>query len=94
MAKKLVDEMTDRWKPEQYRDTYHSDLMKLIDKRIKAGKTEIITEPEKEREKPAKGNVLDLMALLQRSVRAKGQSATQSKRSSVKQERFPRRKSA
>ena len=94
MAKKLVDEMTERWKPEQYRDTYHSDLMKLIDKRIKAGKTEIITETDEEREKPAKGNVLDLMALLQRSVRAKGQAASQSKRSSVKQERFPRRKSA
>jgi DNA end-binding protein Ku len=92
MAKKLVDEMTERWKPDQYRDTYHSDLMKLIDKRIKAGKTEIITETDEEREKPAKGNVLDLMALLQRSVRAKGQAASQSKRS--KQERFPRRKSA
>ena len=46
MAKKLVDEMTDRWKPERYRDTYHDDLMKLIDKRIKAGKTEIITETD------------------------------------------------
>ena len=93
MAKKLVDEMTERWKPEQYRDTYHSDLMKLIDKRIKAGKTEVITEIDEEGEKPAKGNVLDLMALLQRSVRAKGQAAS-AKRSAVKQERYPRRKSA
>ena len=93
MAKKLVDEMTERWKPEQYRDTYHSDLMKLIDKRIKAGKTEVITEIDEEGEKPAKGNVLDLMALLQQSVRAKGQSAS-AKRSAVKQERYPRRKSA
>ena len=76
MAKKLVDEMTERWKPEQYRDTYHSDLMKLIDKRIKAGKTEVITETDEEGEKPAKGNVIDLMALLKRSVQAKGQSAS------------------
>ena len=49
MAKKLVDEMTDRWKPERYRDTYHDDLMKLINKRIKAGKTEIITEADERR---------------------------------------------
>ena len=94
MAKKLVDEMTDRWKPERYRDTYHDDLMKLIDKRIKTGKTEIITETDKEEEKPARDNVIDLMALLKRSVRAKGQSVSQPKRSSVKQERYPRRKSA
>ena len=37
MAKKLVEEMTEPWKPEQYHDTYHDDLLKLIDKRIKAG---------------------------------------------------------
>ena len=94
MAKKLVDEMTDRWKPERYRDTYHDDLMKLIDKRIKAGKTEVITETDKGKEKPARDNVIDLMTLLKRSVRTKGQSVSPSKRSSTKQERYPRRKSA
>ena len=93
MAKKLVEEMTEPWKPQRYRDTYHDDLMKLIDKRIKAGKTEVITEPEAEedQEKPARGEVIDLMALLKRSVRTKGQS---SKRSSIQQEKHPRRKSA
>lgn len=94
MAKKLVEEMTEPWKPERYRDTYHDDLMKLIDKRIKAGKTEVITEADAEehQEKPARGEVIDLMALLKRSVQAKGQSS--SKRSSIPQERHPRRKSA
>lgn len=94
MAKKLVEEMTEPWKPERYRDTYHDDLMKLIDKRIKAGKTEVITEPEAEedQEKPARGEVIDLMALLKRSVQAKGESST--KRSLIQQERHPRRKSA
>jgi DNA end-binding protein Ku len=94
MAKKLVEEMTEQWKPERYRDTYHDDLMKLIDKRIKAGKTEVITEAEEEedQEKPARGEVIDLMALLKRSVQAKGQSSA--KRSLIQQERHPRRKSA
>ena len=57
MAKKLVEEMTDQWKPEGYRDTYHEDLLKLIDKRIKAGKTEVITEADADEneEKPARG---------------------------------------
>ena len=96
MAKKLVDEMTDRWKPERYRDTYHEDLMKLIDKRIKAGKTEVITEAtagEKEA-RASKGNVIDLMALLKRSVQSRGQARARSKSASKKQERHPRRKSA
>jgi DNA end-binding protein Ku len=96
MAKKLVEEMTERWKPERYRDTYHDDLMKLIDKRIKAGKTEVITEPEADEqlEKPAKGEVIDLMALLKKSVKAKEHSPSPSRHSSKPQERSPRRKSA
>lgn len=96
MAKKLVDEMTDQWKPERYRDTYHDDLMKMINKRIKAGKTEIITDADEDdgEVKPVRGEVIDLMALLKRSVQAKGQSPSQSKRSSIKQDRYLRRKSA
>ena len=96
MAKKLVDEMTDQWKPERYRDTYHDDLMKMINKRIKAGKTEIITDADEDdgEEKPVRGEVIDLMALLKRSVQAKGRSSSQSKRPSIRQEQYPRRKSA
>jgi len=95
MAKKLVEEMTEPWKPEQYHDTYHDDLMKLIDKRIKARKTEVNTEAEADDdEKPARGEVIDLMALLKRSVRAKGQSPSKSSRASKRQEPHPRRKSA
>ena len=96
MAKKLVEEMTEPWKPERYRDTYHDDLMKLIDKRIKAGKTEVITasEADEDERKPAKGEVIDLMALLKRSVQAKGQLPSRSKRPSSKPEQHPLRKSA
>jgi len=94
MAKTLVDEMSEPWKPERYRDTYHEDLMKLIDKRIKAGKTEVITEVDEHETEPVRGEVIDLMALLKRSVEAKGRSSSRSKRSSLKQDRHPHRKSA
>lgn len=95
MAKKLVDEMTDKWEPERYGDTYHDDLMKLIDKRIKAGKTEVITKADEDAEqKPVRGEVIDLMALLKRSVQEKGQSSSRSKRASVKPDRHSRRKVA
>ena len=85
MAVKLVEEMTGDWNPKDYRDTYHEDLLKLIDKRIKAGQTEIIstTDASEADEEPSRGNVVDLMALLKRSVqdKAKGRrfASTQSR---------------
>ena len=73
MARKLVEGMSARWKPEELRDTYHEDLLALIEKRVKAGQTEMVTEPSPEEGKrPAKGEVIDLMALLKKSVEAKG----------------------
>lgn len=79
MAVKLVEEMTGDWNPQDYHDTYHEDLLKLIDKRIKAGETEVITAeaPEAE-EKPSLGNVVDLMALLKRSVQDKSRRRSSS----------------
>jgi DNA end-binding protein Ku len=68
MALRLIDDMADEWQPAKYHDTYHEDLLKRIEEKIKAGQTEEITEPEKE-EKPAKGaDVIDLMSLLRKSV--------------------------
>jgi len=72
MALRLIDDMADEWQPGRYHDTYHEDLMKRIEDKIKAGQTEEITAPEKE-ERPAKGaEVVDLMALLRKSVEGGG----------------------
>src|SRR3989440_12177760 len=68
MALRLIEDMADEWKPEKYHNTYHEDLLKRIEEKVKAGQTEEITEPEKE-EKAAKGaEVIDLMSLLKKSV--------------------------
>jgi DNA end-binding protein Ku len=81
MALRLIDDMADEWQPAKYHDTYHEDLLKRIEEKIKAGQTEEVTEPEKE-DKAAKGaDVIDLMSLLRKSVEggkkapAKGRSA-------------------
>ena len=97
MATKLVEEMTDSWDPEKYHDTYHEDLMNLIEKRVKAGQTEVVTEPEAEEEKPKQAEVVDLMALLKRSVQEKGQpqkKTSRTSRAAGRHERTTRRKSA
>jgi len=75
LAKRLVDDMTERFDPEQYKDTYHEDLMARIKEKIKLGQTNEITKPEPE-EKGARrsAEVVDLAALLKESL-AKGGSA-------------------
>jgi DNA end-binding protein Ku len=76
MARKLVEGMTTKWKPDEYHDTYHEDLLALIEKRIQAGQTEVVTEPSEEEEerRPAQGEVIDLMALLKKSVETKAKA--------------------
>ncbi|RYF04786.1 MAG: Ku protein [Oxalobacteraceae bacterium] len=68
MAKALVEGMSEKWKPQQYHDTYREDIMALIKKKVAANQTKTITEPEPEQDKPAKSNVIDLVALLQASL--------------------------
>jgi DNA end-binding protein Ku len=73
MALRLVEDMAGEWQPSKYHDSYHEDLLKRIEEKVKAGQTEEITEPEKE-EKPARGaEVIDLMSLLKKSVQKKPQ---------------------
>jgi DNA end-binding protein Ku len=91
MALRLVDDMADEWKPERYHDTYHEDLMTRIEEKIKAGQTEAITAPEKE-QRPAKGaEVIDLMALLKKSVEGGRKGARTEKEQGQERERKPRR---
>jgi DNA end-binding protein Ku len=68
LAQRLVDDMTVEWKAGDYRDTYRDDLMARIKAKIKAGETEVLTEPGETAE-PARGaEVIDLMAALKRSL--------------------------
>jgi len=76
MARMLVDDMSSAWDPEQYKDEFKSAVMGLVAKKVKAGKTETVIEPQEE--SPAYAdNVIDLTELLQRSLKGKsgGKSA-------------------
>jgi len=71
MALRLIDDLADKWEPARYHDTYHEDLLKRIQEKVKAGQTEEVTEPEKAA-RPKKGaDVIDLMSLLKKSVEQK-----------------------
>ena len=68
MAKRLIEDMADDWKPGEYHDTYHEDLLRRIEEKVKAGETEEVTAPEKEEKAAKSAEVLDLMSLLKKSV--------------------------
>jgi len=68
MALSLVEGMAEEWKPAQYHDSYHDDVLALVQKKIKAGQTKTITAAEPERKAASSGNVIDLVALLQQSL--------------------------
>jgi DNA end-binding protein Ku len=72
MAEKLIEEMTEPWKPQKYHDTYREDLMKRINEKVRNKETHTLTEPE-EAAKPRKtAEIIDLMAVLKQSLEKGG----------------------
>jgi DNA end-binding protein Ku len=69
MAEKLVAAMEDDFKPEKYEDDYRRDLMKLIQKKAKAGELNRVSEtPEEKPPRPSTAKIIDLAALLANSL--------------------------
>ena len=70
LAERLVADMAEHWKPEEFKDTYHQDLMRRINEKIKKRETLQITEADDSAaEKPRSAQVIDLAALLQESLK-------------------------
>jgi DNA end-binding protein Ku len=69
LAERLVEDMTEEWKPERYHDTYRDDLMKRIETLATKGRTRAVKAPREEEGEDAK--VIDLMAALRRSLESK-----------------------
>ena len=81
LARRLVDDMTEHWKPGAYKDTYHDDLMARIKQKIKQGQTKEITEPGKDDEvRPRSAQVIDLADLLKKSLVKGGATANSTER--------------
>ncbi|PTY06677.1 Ku protein [Opitutaceae bacterium EW11] len=71
MAKALVEQMTEGWDPARYTDDYTSALMKLIDEKVESGGKEIPRAPQRQKKT---GKVIDLVAVLQKSLEQTGQA--------------------
>lgn len=69
MARDLITSMATPWTPEDYHDEFRARLEAIIKKRIKAkGATTRLVEPEADAPGDATTNVVDFMALLQKSL--------------------------
>jgi DNA end-binding protein Ku len=92
MAKKLIDGMTETWNPSKYEDEYKTQLMAMIEEKVKHPTAE---HPlPKAQKKPT--NVIDLMSVLEESLsHTRGAKVTSRKATSKpKTEKASQRKAA
>jgi len=70
MAKRLVQDMSADWKPEDYRDSFEDKIMALVEKKAHEGKIEDVETVGGEEERKS-ADVIDLTELLKRSLGGK-----------------------
>jgi DNA end-binding protein Ku len=96
LASKLIAGMTSKWNASKFHDEYRDALMKLVERKIKSGKTEAIDDVEQE-EVPV-SQTLNFMDVLKRSVehaeKGRTKTAQTAKRKTAPQRRRPRKKQA
>ena len=74
MAMQLVEQMKRPWKPETFHDSYRDDLLKRIEQKVQAGETHELTEATGEAKDRPTAKVVDLTALLRKSLEANSQA--------------------
>lgn len=78
MATELVEDMSSDWDPQAFKDSFKDEILRLVDRKVEAGKTESVTKlaPLEEHEGARQSaKILDLTELLQRSLRKGGKAA-------------------
>ena len=68
MAAQLIRDMTTTWKPQDHTDRFSLAIQSLVDKKLAAGDTETVTPVEQQSADAGNSNVLDLTALLAKSL--------------------------
>ena len=69
MATQLIKDMSAPWKPEKFKDEFAEEVKALMKKKVKAGKTESVSQPEAEPGRTRTADIIDLTELLKRSLR-------------------------
>lgn len=90
MAKALIEDMAAHWSPDQFRDTFHEQVMKLVEDKAADGHVEEVEKITSEAAKTS-SNVVDLTELLSRSLSSKKGAASTPPKPSTGAEKPSRR---
>ncbi|MYN13445.1 Ku protein [Pusillimonas sp. TS35] len=67
MGEQLIKDMSGKWDPNAFTDSFKEQVLQLVKHKVEAGETHLVAEPETP--EPAKGaKILDLTEMLQRSL--------------------------
>ena len=95
MAAQLVEDMSTAWSPDSFKDEFKNAILKLVEQRVKAGKTESVTPLEHNEEGAAGGaQIIDLTELLKRSLKTPAGSKSAIKPATAKKTAAPKRRAA
>ena len=86
MAKALIEGLAGKWQPEKYTDDYRDNLMRVIKARMKGVQPRL-----KDTGEPVRGEVVDLMERLRKSLEATGKAGTQTRKRTTKRPNRVRR---
>jgi DNA end-binding protein Ku len=75
MAEQLVLDMSSKWNPADFTDSFKEQILKLVEERIKAGQTESVTPIEAVESVEPGARIYDLTEMLQRSLKNLGKAA-------------------
>ncbi|MBN9133229.1 MAG: Ku protein [Nitrosospira multiformis] len=69
MAEQLVMDMSGKWDPDEFHDSFKNEIMKLVNEKVETGDIQTVTQPEEVELQRGGAQILDLTELLQRSLK-------------------------
>ena len=69
MALQHIDDMSGEWKPDDFHDSFAEQVMALVQMKVESGQTQEVLKPESVEAPGGTADVIDLTALLQRSLK-------------------------
>ena len=94
MAGELIESMSGKFEPENYRDEFRDRLTAVIEQRLKSKGVTTTLEEEEPAHANATTNVVDFMALLKKSIEGKQRTPAKGKDAAEKAEKKPAAKKA
>ncbi|WP_411825442.1 Ku protein [Luteolibacter sp. AS25] len=95
LALRLIDDMTEKWEPDEIHDEYRESLMAFIEKKISKGDTvSDVKHPDDSEDSDDSENVVDLAAYLEKSVKQAGKKTSTKKKTAKKATKAAAKKTA